>query len=208
MSLSRQGVMTALSRHVSQNTAHGILRWINREYRLDPDRMNDSEIPKFVEALEIGSKPFLSDAGRSELRTQLLGAGAARQVVPQVFAVNTEADVSRARLGARVLCQAAGATSVTCMQVATGVSELARNIVQYAGSGEIEISFRTSSDRAVIVRSTDRGPGIPNLDLVLSGQYQSKTGMGRGLMGIKRMTNRCDIKTGPEGTRIEFEVRL
>jgi serine/threonine-protein kinase RsbT len=208
MSLSRHGVLTVLSRHVSLNTANGILRWLNREYHLDPDRISAVDIPRFVDALELGAKPFLTDESRSELRNALLGSSVPKPTTSEVFMVRAEGDVSRTRLAARHLCQTAGATSLICMQVATGVSELARNIVQYAGSGEIEVSFRESPNRSVVVIATDRGPGIANWETILAGHYQSKTGMGRGLLGIKRMANRFDLKTSSAGTRIEFEVKL
>jgi serine/threonine-protein kinase RsbT len=209
MTLSRHGVLSVLSRHVSVNTANGILRWLNREYHLDPDRISSSDIPRFVDALELGARPFLSDAGRSELRNALLGPGSGpKPAQGQVFVVREEHDVSRTRLAARQLCQSAGATSLICMQVATGVSELARNIVQYAGFGEIEVAFRDAPSRSVVVIAKDRGPGIANWETILAGNYQSRTGMGRGLLGIKRMANRFDLETSGAGTRIQFEVKL
>jgi serine/threonine-protein kinase RsbT len=58
------------------------------------------------------------------------------------------------------------------------------------------------------VRATDQGPGIPNLNEVLSGRYRSKTGLGKGLIGVKRLATRFTIHTDASGTHIEAEVRL
>ena len=54
----------------------------------------------------------------------------------------------------------------------------------------------------------DGGPGILNLEEIMAGRYKSKTGMGRGLMGVKRLAERFKINPGPPGTRIEVEVDL
>lgn len=54
----------------------------------------------------------------------------------------------------------------------------------------------------------DQGPGIPHLDQVLAGQYRSKTGLGRGLLGVKRLMQQFRAKTGAKGTRIEAEATL
>jgi serine/threonine-protein kinase RsbT len=40
----------------------------------------------------------------------------------------------------------------------------------------------------------------------MSGRYRSKTGLGRGLLGTKRLADNFDIATGATGTRIVVEV--
>ncbi len=44
-------------------------------------------------------------------------------------------------------------------------------------------------------RVTDKGPGIPDVALVLSGRYRSTTGMGIGLIGAHRLMDRVEVKT-------------
>ena len=51
----------------------------------------------------------------------------------------------------------------------------------------------------ILVRATDTGTGIPNLDEDMSGKYRSTTGLGRWLLGVKRLADRFDIKTGKSG---------
>ena len=43
----------------------------------------------------------------------------------------------------------------------------------------------------------DEGPGIPDLDRVLSGQYRSQTGMGIGIVGGHRLMDQVEIHTRP-----------
>ena len=46
----------------------------------------------------------------------------------------------------------------------------------------------------------DQGPGIANLDEVLSGQYMSATGLGRGLVGVRLLMDEFEI-AAPAGAR-------
>ena len=54
----------------------------------------------------------------------------------------------------------------------------------------------------LVVTVQDSGPGIDNLDLILSGGYRSTTGMGLGILAAHRLMEQCDIRTGPAGTSI------
>jgi serine/threonine-protein kinase RsbT len=56
------------------------------------------------------------------------------------------------------------------------------------------------------IRARDYGTGIKNLDHVLSGAYQSRTGLGKGILGVKRLAQNFQIKTGPTGTDVRVEV--
>jgi len=89
------------------------------------------------------------------------------------------------------------------IQVATAASELARNIVQYAGCGEMRITLLKSPKTGVEITAKDEGPGIAELEKILSGQYKSKTGMGLGLLGTKRMMDFFTIANLPSrGTEV------
>ena len=51
------------------------------------------------------------------------------------------------------------------------------------------------------VIATDRGPGIPDVERVLSPTYRSTSGMGRGLRGTRTLMDYFDIYSRPgEGT--------
>lgn len=120
--------------------------------------------------------------------------------------ISSEGDVSAARVEARRLCEELGAKSYTTQKVTTIVSELTRNIVSYAGEGRMEIVPMKFPLLRIVLRAIDEGPGIPHLSDVLSNNYKSKTGLGRGLSGIRRLADRFDISTGLGGTRVVAEV--
>jgi len=50
---------------------------------------------------------------------------------------------------------------------------------------------------------TDSGPGISNLNDVLEGRYVSRTGLGNGILGTRRLMDSFHIETSAAGTRVE-----
>jgi serine/threonine-protein kinase RsbT len=100
-----------------------------------------------------------------------------------------------------------GAPSLTAHTTATVTSELTRNIVLYAGRGELTFEGGRNPGSWIVITAVDQGPGIASLELVLSGNYRSRTGMGKGLLGVRRLCDRFDVVTSAQGTRIEVQVR-
>jgi serine/threonine-protein kinase RsbT len=134
------------------------------------------------------------------------GVGAAPRMSaspPRVVAVNSEHDIVEARTVAKKLAEQCGFDLADAVKVATVVSELARNIVLYARTGRIELEVVSMPKAGIRVVASDDGPGIPNLDAVLSGKYRSKTGMGLGIVGSKRLMDQLSVDSSPgRGTRI------
>ncbi|HEX3584026.1 MAG TPA: ATP-binding protein [Thermoanaerobaculia bacterium] len=125
------------------------------------------------------------------------------------IAVESEEDVVLARQRARQVAESLSFDTQDQIRIATAVSEIARNAYSYAGGGIID--FRVDGATApqllqIIVR--DRGTGIRNLDEILSGQYRSKTGMGLGIIGARRLLDRVDIESTPNGTTIALKKLL
>src|SRR5262249_39796671 len=54
----------------------------------------------------------------------------------------------------------------------------------------------------------DRGPGIPDLPAVLEGRYSSRTGMGVGIIGARRLMDRFRISSPPGGGTTVALTRL
>ncbi len=111
--------------------------------------------------------------------------------------IKLEHDVVLARQRARQIAELLGFDAQDQSRVATAVSEIARNAFVYAHGGRVEFGVDSAPPGALRIRISDRGGGIPDLDAVLSGRYQSPTGMGLGLIGCKRLMDRCDIKSEP-----------
>src|SRR5688572_5787781 len=120
------------------------------------------------------------------------------------LSIQYEHDVVLARQRAREIAALLGFDNQDQTRVATAVSELARNAFVYAGRGRVdfEIEGRTVP-QLFVMRIGDNGPGIANLQEILEGRYASRTGMGIGLIGARRLVDQCEIHSDPkEGTKI------
>jgi serine/threonine-protein kinase RsbT len=123
--------------------------------------------------------------------------------------IRVEHDISKARSEARRLCEAFGAAGYTVQRITTVISELARNIVSYTPGGSIDLNVRTDRGPSRIqIVSRDQGKGIGNLQEIMSGAYRSRTGLGKGIAGCKKLADDFRIETGANGTRIEVEIRI
>ena len=127
--------------------------------------------------------------------------------------VKGEEDIVRARELARNLARNLGFRAVECIQIATAVSELTRNILLYAGEGVVSLLHiaprRPDDPEGIRITAKDRGPGIPDLDMVLRDGYSTSGGLGLGLPGTQRIMDAFDIHSGPEaGTTITVEKWL
>ncbi len=117
--------------------------------------------------------------------------------------IRRDQDVVLARRRTRQIAEHLGLDLHDQVRLATAVSEVARNAVQYGGGGWVGFELDSSTPACLIVRVEDRGPGIPHLATVLGGRYQSSTGLGVGLLGAKRLTDRFDVRAQPgEGTSV------
>ena len=119
------------------------------------------------------------------------------------IAIKIEGDIVRARGAGRDMCRDLGLSEINQVKVATAISELARNIFHYAKTGNIALRRLAAPRAGIEIIATDYGPGIPDVKLVLSGAYKSKTGMGKGLLGARRLVDFFEVETGPDrGTRV------
>jgi serine/threonine-protein kinase RsbT len=91
-------------------------------------------------------------------------------------------------------------------RITTAISELARNIYLYAGSGQITISvLEESGRRGIHISAVDNGPGINDIRMVLQDGYSTSGGLGAGLPGVKRLMDSFDIDSIPgTGTTISI----
>jgi signal transduction histidine kinase/CheY-like chemotaxis protein len=115
-------------------------------------------------------------------------------------AIRYEPDVVLARQRTRQIAKSLGFETQDQTRLATAVSELARNAFGYAGGGKIEFAVEGAhAPQLFLIRVTDQGPGIANLEEILEGRYQSQTGMGLGIIGARRLVDQCEIHTRPKG---------
>lgn len=121
--------------------------------------------------------------------------------------VRREADIVKVRERVRRLARELGFDPTTQIKITTAVSELTRNIYEYARSGAITLSVveGPAGQLGLQLTARDDGPGIEEgrLRAILRGNYRSVSGMGIGLAGTRRLMDEFDIQTGPsEGTRV------
>jgi serine/threonine-protein kinase RsbT len=208
MSDTYREIAAVLERYLSKVNAGSILGRALRDINLTPDRVSARDLPRVLVKLESGIRLFLGPGMQEQLRRELHAISGFREVTPQTVTIKTERDVSHARILAMTLCDDIGARLHIAQKVATAVSELARNILNYAGTGTIEIGAPLEGPPRMVIRAVDTGPGIPNLEEILSGRYRSKRGLGLGILGVKRLADKFVIDTNKSGTRVEAEMLL
>jgi serine/threonine-protein kinase RsbT len=110
--------------------------------------------------------------------------------------IRSDLDIVAARQKGRELAAQIGFSPTDMTFVATAISELARNIVAYAGEGEIQISVaEKNSKKGIIIMCRDHGPGIANLRDALRDGYSTSGSLGLGLPGVKRLMDDFEIKS-------------
>src|ERR1700759_2708070 len=121
--------------------------------------------------------------------------------------VRREADIVKVRERVRRLAREMGFDATTQIKITTAVSELTRNIYEYARAGAITLSLATRGSTAAGLQllARDDGPGIDEARLrsIVRGSYRSPSGLGVGLVGTRRLMDEFDIQSKPgEGTRV------
>ena len=118
--------------------------------------------------------------------------------------IQTEMDVRRVVLESTRYSQEAGFEEAPSRMIATAVSELARNVLKYAGSGQFLLrSVERPGRRGVEIEVSDHGPGIPDIEAAMSDHFSSSGTMGMGLPGVKRLMDEFSLESTPgQGTRV------
>jgi signal transduction histidine kinase/CheY-like chemotaxis protein len=117
-----------------------------------------------------------------------------------------EADVVLARQRARQVAEQLGFTLLEQTQIATAVSEIARNAYDYGGGGLVEYSLTGKAPPQVLeIKISDKGKGISDLSAVMAGELRSQTGMGIGIRGAQRLMDKFHVQsTAGKGTVVEL----
>ena len=110
-----------------------------------------------------------------------------------------------ARNEVRTLAAALGFRTIDQARLATVASELARNIVKYAGRGRLiaQPTESASGRQALRLIFEDQGPGIPNIEEAMRDGFSTGRGLGKGLPGSKRLVDEFEIESEiGRGTRV------
>lgn len=123
--------------------------------------------------------------------------------------ITKDQDVARAILEGTRRATELGLDQVTRQRVSTAISELARNIIKYAGGkGAVIISTVSEAGRTGLeVVAADRGPGIENVEEALEDHFSSSGTLGLGLPGVRRLMDEFEIRSEP-GVGTTVTVRI
>src|SRR6185436_2721472 len=180
-----EAITSILERYISRVNARGLVARALQERGLSEHTLTREDLVKCSPALRRGIELFVSPRLQAEALDRFKEFFRSRSDSSSCrIELKKEMDISMARSEARRLCENAGASAFAMQKVTTIVSELARNIVLYANKGSIELGFNAQDRNSqIVVTAVDKGPGIPNLSQIMGGQYQSRTGLGKGLLG-------------------------
>lgn len=108
--------------------------------------------------------------------------------------IRSEHDILSARRRGRELAAEMGFSASELTIVATAISEIARNIVEYAGQGEIAFAVvRDGEGRGIVVVARDEGPGIPDVAQAMQDGYSTGRSLGLGLPGARRLMDEFEV---------------
>ena len=118
----------------------------------------------------------LADEALSQLPSnKTITASSQRGAIP----IHDDPDTVRARKSARDLASRIGYSRTDLTMIATAVSEITRNIVRFAGSGELVIELLETPHPGVRVVARDTGPGLPDVQRALAVGYSTYNELGR-----------------------------
>jgi serine/threonine-protein kinase RsbT len=110
--------------------------------------------------------------------------------------IEHDGDIVTARQKGRELAAASGLSMTDQTLIATAISEVARNIVVYAGRGEVVLApVEDHGRRGVMVVARDQGPGIANPELAMRDGYSTGNSLGMGLPGARRLMDEFELST-------------
>ncbi|HET6194166.1 MAG TPA: histidine kinase dimerization/phospho-acceptor domain-containing protein, partial [Acetobacteraceae bacterium] len=125
------------------------------------------------------------------------------------IAIAVETDIVLVRSRTRHLAELLGFDTQDQTRITTAVSEIARNAHEYARGGHVTFHVTGTAPARFTIAVRDRGPGIADLDGVLSGSRRSATGMGVGLLGARRLMDDFQIASRRgEGTTVQLSKTL
>jgi serine/threonine-protein kinase RsbT len=120
--------------------------------------------------------------------------------------INSDVDIMAARHASRTMAAEMGFSKLDMTLIATAISELARNIIQYAGHGEVILTMiEQGAKKGLVIVVMDQGPGIPNIERAMQDGFSTGHGLGLGLPGSRRLMDEFEIVSEVgKGTRIKM----
>jgi serine/threonine-protein kinase RsbT len=118
--------------------------------------------------------------------------------------IRVDRDIVAARQEGRAAALDLGFSLGDATVVSAAISEIARNIVDYTGGGEIHIAvIERNGRRGLQVIGRDQGPGISDVAQALQDGYSTSGSLGLGLPGARRLMDEFELQSEPgSGTTV------
>jgi len=108
--------------------------------------------------------------------------------------IKADVDILTARQKGRALAQEIGFSNSSLTLIATAISELTRNILLYARTGELILSqVQEDGLQGILLVAKDSGPGIPDITRAMEVGYSTSGSLGLGLPGVRRLMDEFQI---------------
>ena len=121
--------------------------------------------------------------------------------------LNDEGDIVAARRAGRQMARDMGFGMANQTRLATAISELTRNAIEYADGGICIITDKSDQTQIrLLVTVEDHGPGIPSIEDAMKDGFSTGRGLGAGLPGTKRLVQEFSIESEPGHTRVNVAV--
>lgn len=203
-------VLAVLERSFPTALAATLLMVARRRAGCPTGPLEVAKLRTVVQIIQDSLSTYLPDPERRRACVDALGALSNGPVTPRragplsvSVAVRSEADLQSVTDTAKRCARELGMSVLDQTKMMTATAELARNILQYARSGEVRFGVVDTPRKGLTIVATDSGPGIPDIARVMTAGYVSKTGMGIGLQGAKRLMDEFDIESVPgRGTTV------
>jgi serine/threonine-protein kinase RsbT len=110
--------------------------------------------------------------------------------------IGSAEDIVAARRHGRALAVEAGFSLAESTLITTAISEMVRNVLEYASNGEVALSLLKNGEKSGIkIVVTDDGPGIADLAKAMQDGYSTGNRLGMGLPGSKRLMDEFEIRS-------------
>ncbi len=120
--------------------------------------------------------------------------------------INNELDIMLSHRRGMQFSKYCGITLSEQTRFATAISELCRNVVEFAKTGTISFSILQEQDLTALVAVVkDEGPGIKDLAKILERKPETFRGRGVGLVFARKLSDKFKIQSTSKGTQVTIQ---
>jgi serine/threonine-protein kinase RsbT len=123
------------------------------------------------------------------------------------FAITQAKDVINIRKYGRDLAQQYQFSKLDQTRFATALSEIARNVINYAIKGSCLFTVSECANKLYLIAVIeDQGPGIADIENAMTDGYSSCNGLGLGLPGAKRLVHYFQVESNADSTKVTLVI--